>query len=167
MLRRFTWIAGALLAVALLASCGSQGQAAPVNPTAVPPALPSATPTPQPEAAVLGKPFTLKIGQSTTIESEALVIEFSSVLEDSRCPTRVECAWSGLASVSVAVTQADQPRALYTLTTIHSPEPTERVSHAGYEIRLVDLTPQPEYPDKPVDSRDYVVELEVSKLLVP
>ena len=163
-----TWIAGALLALALLTSCGSQGEAVPVDPTpAAPTAVPSATPAQQPSDPVLGKPFTLKIGQSARIASESLVIEFSSVLEDSRCPTKVNCAWIGRANVSVAVSQADQQRTFYSLITIHSPEKTDRVSHAGYEIRLVGLTPLSEYPDKPVDSRDYVVELEVAKLPTP
>jgi hypothetical protein len=163
-----TWLAGALLAGALVTSCGSQGEAAPVDPTpAAPTAVPSATPAPQPDNPVLGKPFTLKIGQSARIASESLAIEFSSVLEDSRCPTKVDCAWSGRANVSVAVSQADQPRAFYSLITIHGPEKTDRVSHAGYEIRLVGLTPRSEYPDKPVDSGDYVVELEVAKQPMP
>ncbi len=89
------------------------------------------------------------------------------MLEDSRCPTKVNCAWSGRASVSVTVSQGNQPRVTNTLMTIHSPEKTDRPTYGGYEILLVGLTPRREYPDQMVDPRDYIVELQVAKLPAP
>jgi hypothetical protein len=129
--------------------------------------VPTATSSQQPSSAVLGKPFAVKIGQSARIESESLTIEFDSVLEDSRCPTRVNCVWSGRASVSVAVRKAGQPGTSFTLATISGPEKTDRATYAGYEIQLVGLTPQREQPDQEVDSRQYIVELQVVKLPAP
>src|SRR5262245_20372126 len=93
---RPSWLISALLMAVLLIGCGSQVENVPSEPTAVL----ASTPTQQPDSAVLGQPFILKIGQSTRIESEGLDITVGSVLEDSRCPTKVECAWIGRASIS-------------------------------------------------------------------
>jgi hypothetical protein len=55
--------------------------------------------------ASLGKEFTLAIGQSATISSENLKIEFLDVTADSRCPKDVECVWAGEVSCSLQITQ--------------------------------------------------------------
>lgn len=49
------------------------------------------------EAAILGKEFSLLIGESVAIKGENLEITFLKVLEDSRCPKGVQCVWQGRA----------------------------------------------------------------------
>ena len=54
----------------------------------------------------LGQQFPLSGGQEATIAGENLRVRFTDVLEDSRCPTEVECFWTGQARIAVAVEPA-------------------------------------------------------------
>ena len=54
----------------------------------------------------LGQEFSLRGGQEATISGENLRLRFTDVLEDSRCPTEVECFWTGQARIAVAVEPA-------------------------------------------------------------
>ena len=59
--------------------------------------------TPEVIEAKLGKEFTLSIGQEANFSGESLRIGFEDVIEDSRCPLNVSCAWEGRASILVQV----------------------------------------------------------------
>ena len=50
----------------------------------------------------LDQEFTLSGGQEAVISGENLRLRFTDVLEDSRCPTRVECFWTGQARIAIA-----------------------------------------------------------------
>ena len=50
----------------------------------------------------LNEPFSLKGGQQGLIASEQLRLRFADVLEDSRCPTQVECFWTGQARIAIS-----------------------------------------------------------------
>ena len=43
----------------------------------------------------LDQEFTLSGGQEAAITGENLRLRFTDVVEDSRCPMRVECFWTG------------------------------------------------------------------------
>jgi hypothetical protein len=51
----------------------------------------------------LNDAFTLSGVQDGLIPSERLRIRFADVMEDSRCPTQVECFWTGQARIAVSV----------------------------------------------------------------
>ena len=51
----------------------------------------------------LNEAFTLGGGQDALIPGENLRLRFTDVLEDSRCPTQVECFWTGQARITIAV----------------------------------------------------------------
>jgi hypothetical protein len=55
--------------------------------------------------AHLGEPFQLRINQTAIIMPDNMSIRFSDVLEDSRCPTSVVCAWAGQVTISLNVTE--------------------------------------------------------------
>jgi hypothetical protein len=57
--------------------------------------------------ALVDKEFSLGIGQSASIDGEKLVIKFKAVLEDSRCPINVVCAWVGNGKVEFEVIDID------------------------------------------------------------
>jgi hypothetical protein len=46
-------------------------------------------------SAVIGKEFTLSVGQTASIKGENLDVAFVAVTEDSRCPTGAQCIWQG------------------------------------------------------------------------
>ena len=52
--------------------------------------------------ARFNEPFALKLGQSVGFEDSSMRLTFESVQQDSRCPTRVLCATSGMAVLGVA-----------------------------------------------------------------
>ena len=52
----------------------------------------------------LNEAFALGGGQQASITGEDLSLRFTDVLEDSRCPTRVDCVWlTGQARIAVLV----------------------------------------------------------------
>lgn len=51
----------------------------------------------------LNEAFTLSGGQEGLIASEGLRLRFAEVVEDSRCPTQVNCFWTGQARIALDV----------------------------------------------------------------
>ena len=81
------------------------------------PTLP-AKPTPsivnQPANATGTVTVTLAPGQNIFVKEHRLNLTFDKVLNDSRCPTGVQCIWAGNATVAVtAMTTASRPQTLY------------------------------------------------------
>ena len=66
----------------------------------------SSGPTGPSEDVPLGRAFTLRPGESVTIESTDLIVSFEKVTEDSRCPADVTCVWAGDAVVVLRVGEA-------------------------------------------------------------
>jgi hypothetical protein len=116
-----------------------------------------------PTPAELGRPFWLRIGQAVAVTGTDLRLEFRGVAEDSRCPTMVNCVWIGRASVMLNVRVGSRQEANQTLMTPHSPQPTDRATFAGYELRLAGVTPRADFPDRPIRPEDYVAQLVVSR----
>jgi hypothetical protein len=74
-----------------------------------------------------------------------LRLRFTEVLEDSRCPTRVDCVWTGQARIAVLVQPAGRDPEAVEFTT--SPAPSQNkdtVAVHGYTIWLKSLDPYPE-----------------------
>ncbi|MCI5165853.1 MAG: hypothetical protein D3903_07100 [Candidatus Electrothrix sp. GM3_4] len=71
--------------------------------------------------------------------SNELTIRFTSVLEDSRCPTGVQCAWVGNAEIMLELSGGD-------LATVHlntGPQFPRTEVYNGYIITLQELKPYP------------------------
>jgi hypothetical protein len=117
-----------------------------------------------PVAFDLGQPFALAGGQEASINGEGLHVRFTDVLEDSRCPERVECFWTGQARVAVLV-QADgrEPKTLEFNT---NPAPGHTISTGraqGYTVSLTSLDPYPQTPDDATSLEDYRATISVTK----
>jgi hypothetical protein len=108
--------------------------------------------------ASLGKEFTLAIGQSATISSENLKIEFLDVTADSRCPKDVECFWAG------------EVTCLLDITTNGSAEQVELTQPGGSDAGQIvgdyayKFTVEP-YPvsTRQIEKKDYRLKMTVSK----
>lgn len=95
-----------------------------------------------------------------TVTVDRLLLTFTDVPQDSRCPTRVVCVWAGDATVSAGVTltctratpACGVPEELLTLHTNLEPHAG---TYAGMEIRLLALTPAPE-ESGPIRKESYV-----------
>lgn len=112
----------------------------------------------------LNQPFALGGGQEAVIPSEKLRLRFTDVLEDSRCPTRVQCFWTGQARIAFEV-QPDGA-APTTVEVNTNPAPGQTVTSATigtYRIELQSLDPYPQTPDDPIAFEDYRATLVVRK----
>ena len=104
----------------------------------------------------LNESFALGGGQEALIPSEKLRLRFADVLEDSRCPTRVQCFWTGQARIAIEV-QSDGS-APTTLQFNTNPAPGQAVKSqtvGAYRIELQSLDPYPQTPDDPIAIEDY------------
>lgn len=141
-----------LLAV-FITACAPADEVQPAQP--VEPAR--STPTSPAVEAQPGQSFTLMEGETVRVEEDQLVIGVIEVIEDSRCPTGVECFWEGNAKVLVSV--GDQE---FTLTIGKLLEGDQNVVALGdgLSLRLLRLDP---YPEAGGGSKDYQVTLIVER----
>ena len=140
------WLVVALLAVALMAcQVSRKAEADPVEYT-------------------LGQEVSLRGGQEATISGENLRLRFTDVLEEERCPTEVECFWTGQARIAVAVERAG--RAATRVDFNANPAPGKNVQAVDlddYSIALKSLDPYPRTPDDGITFEDYTATLVVQR----
>lgn len=103
----------------------------------------------------LGQEFTLGGGQEA-VGDNGLRLQFTDVLEDSRCPTEVECFWSGQARIAVLV----QPPESSPTTTEFNTNPApgrnrQSVDVGGYRVELTALQPHPRTLRQTIPFGDY------------
>ncbi|NTW38539.1 MAG: hypothetical protein HGA44_01420 [Cellulomonadaceae bacterium] len=102
----------------------------------------------------------------------SLEIKFLRVLEDSRCPTNVTCAWSGQAIIEVAVSKNGQFFGNYKLNTIEAYRNAQVKTFDDYSLVLSNVTPGRIYTNfgtpnskiSDIKPEDYVVTLLLKKL---
>jgi len=95
------------------------------------------------------------------LPDEDLLVTFLDVLEDSRCPTQVECAWSGQAIILIQVQLGDLTPVNYELND-NPPLKEDTASYEKYNIKFVKLDPYPEQPGVPIPPASYVATLLVT-----
>lgn len=108
----------------------------------------------------LNEMFALGGGQQASIRGENLGLRFTDVLEDSRCPTAVDCVWMGQARIAVEV----QPRGTEPTTTeftVNAGQATPTANVGRYTIELQALDPYPQTPE-PIAFEEYRVALLVT-----
>lgn len=99
--------------------------------------------TPEPVPIQLNQPFTLSINQPAQSSEKGLSLTFQKVLEDSRCPSKVQCVWSGQARISINVSQTGQAPAALEMNT-NPPLKQDVVTYGDFQIQLLALDPYPE-----------------------
>jgi hypothetical protein len=100
----------------------------------------------------------LKPGEQILVDS-MFSIEFDGVKEDSRCPIDAICVWQGNAAVALALTAGDGPTLPFTLNTGIEPD---TAVHAGYFVRLLEVSPAPVSTSR-IDRRRYRVKLYIER----
>ena len=112
----------------------------------------------------LNEAFTLAGGQDGLIPSEKLRLRFAEVLEDSRCPTQVECFWTGQARIAISMHPDGSGSTNVEFNTNPAPGQTAKIAELGqYRIELQSLDPYPRTPDDPIAFEDYRATLVVRK----
>ena len=105
-----------------------------------------------PDAAV-GKPFTLKVGQSTTLPDGGWM-RFNRLVSDSRCPIDAVCITAGDAVISLVFERG------HLTNELHTDPSRSQMSYGNYVIKLTDLHPYPR-ASNPAKPEDYVATLVV------
>ncbi|WP_267309561.1 hypothetical protein [Mycobacterium barrassiae] len=101
-----------------------------------------------PIEAGLDQEFVLHGGQAATVRGTDLRLRFTDVLEDSRCPTQVECFWTGQARIAVVAEQAQGPSTTVEFNTNPAPGQNKQTVQVGdYIVELKSLDPYPQTPD--------------------
>jgi hypothetical protein len=127
----------ALLPAILLAACGSDGSG--------PDPMPATAPTAQEHV----------VGFGETIRVSGLSLEFTTLAEESRCPTSVTCVWEGNARVLISATRGS---ATAVLELNSNPRFAVRAVFEGYAIELRSVDPYP-VAVAPPRAEDYTVTL--------
>lgn len=102
---------------------------------------------PDTATAQLGHEFVLAGGQDAMVDGAGLRLKFDRVLDDSRCPKRVSCVWTGAARIAVVVTPDGQQPTTLEFDTNPAPGQTHLTDTVGgYTVELRSLDPYPETP---------------------
>ncbi len=107
---------------------------------------------------MLNDPFSIFYGKLYNSSEYNISIVLDSVLQDSRCPTGVECIWAGNAAVRFIFTEGNNS-AKFILNTTLSPKDT---TIAGFKIELISLKPYPVYLHE-IKQQDYIAEIKISR----
>lgn len=110
----------------------------------------------------LDRDFTLGGGQEASVDG--LRVRFADVLEDSRCPARVACFWSGQARLTVVAQPEGDPPTTVVFNT--NPAPGQGVSSGTvgeYTVTMRALEPYPQTPEDATPFEDYRLTLSVTK----
>ena len=105
--------------------------------------------------------FTIKAGQQVVIKGEKLSVQFSSVQNESRCPTGVQCVWEGNAAISIEVSKKRKKAEQAILNTNTAIQPNE-FAYKKYRIKLLRLNPYPRIDEK-IEAKDYEAVMIVTK----
>ncbi|MGH7571343.1 MAG: hypothetical protein ACREMK_05815 [Gemmatimonadota bacterium] len=109
-----------------------------------------------------GAAFEIRVGETVLVAGTHVLIFFDRVLEDSRCPTGVECPWEGNAGArfELSLDNAELAPQPVVLNTTLAPREAGRFD---LRFRITTLRPYPDYSGPPIDPADYVAELEISR----
>jgi hypothetical protein len=113
----------------------------------------------------LNEAFSLKVNQTAFIESERMLLNFTNVTADSRCPTDVQCVWAGIGAVSVRIKkdEGNTSSHLHTIVTTENRFMNFTDSNGiMYELELIDLKPYP-ISTKEIQMDEYFATLKVKK----
>lgn len=83
--------------------------------------------------------LSVKFGKQKMTKRGHISVKFIEMIEDSRCPTGVNCIWAGVARIKIRVTK-NRKTADFELNTNQQDKPA---LFEGYSITLKGLTPHP------------------------
>ena len=140
----------------------------PPSPTATTTPVPNPATIPPPEvdgmiAIQLGQPFTISIDQPAQLSEKGLSLTFQKILEDSRCPSHVQCVWSGQARISIRISQTDQAPATLEMDTNPSLK-QDVVTYEDFQIHLLALKPYPEDVGQHIPAEAYEAAFVITEL---
>ena len=101
----------------------------------------------------------VQINKEKRFTKSKLSVRFVELLDDSRCPTDVNCVWAGNAKIKIRVSAHGRSHEL----TLDTNGPNQAATAEGYSLKLVALTPAPKSNIR-INRNGYVATLEAVKL---
>jgi hypothetical protein len=83
--------------------------------------------------------ISLYIGESVIIKNHGIKLKFVDVLEDSRCPSDVECLWEGTVSLLINIQYNGEDLGNFVLNSSNF----HKASFMGYYVKFKELKPYP------------------------
>lgn len=109
----------------------------------------------------LNNDFNIKYGQSVYIPGENLLINFSKIVEDSRCPIGIRCFWQGTAKIELVIRHGNEKR----IDTVQTYLPQSIIPIGGinnsYLFWVKNVQPYPIWKQT-IKKEDYILTLNVS-----
>ena len=103
--------------------------------------------------------ISIPLGEEATLHGTT--VRFDKVVEDSRCPTSVDCVWAGQAIVRLTVSKEQGGSFVKEVTikadTAGREEALLLAAAKGYKVYALALKPYPENPGEPLDYSVVVV----------
>ena len=87
----------------------------------------------------IGTNVSLHIGESVVIKDHGIKLKFVDVLDDSRCPSDVECVWEGTVSLMINIRYNQQDLGDFILNSSN----LHKASFKGYYAKFKTLEPYP------------------------
>ncbi|HEY8110284.1 MAG TPA: hypothetical protein VIG05_05420 [Candidatus Nitrosotenuis sp.] len=106
----------------------------------------------------ISEPFTLKFNQGAMITFDNILVRFSNVTSDSRCPSDVTCIWQGEISVQVDVKKGNA-----NFESIILGENNEIPIFGKYVIQLLKVEPYPQSTHM-IQPDEYIATLVITKI---
>ena len=106
----------------------------------------------------IGEGFSLAVGESAEIDGEDFLIRFNRVVQDSRCPSDVQCIWAGNGQIELVARSGGRS----TSFTLNTGDGAREFAVNSYRIRLAALTPEP-VSTQPIPAASYRASLIVTK----
>ncbi|MEZ4900152.1 MAG: hypothetical protein R2806_25160 [Saprospiraceae bacterium] len=103
-----------------------------------------------------------KIGETKRLADQDADLTLFKI-DDSRCPTQVECVWAGVATAYFLYEKNGQDTIKLSTTDYEAVQTKTQVEHNGYRYRMIEVTPYPETPES-IKPEDYRVRIEITKL---
>jgi len=107
------------------------------------------------------QPFNAPYGQVVPLSSD-LRVTFAELLEESRCPSSVQCPWEGNARIRLEVSRGSQTASVILNTHGSTGYPREAEA-LGYRFSLEELVPYPAIPGQP-NPAQYIARLTISRV---
>ncbi len=111
----------------------------------------------------LNDPFLLCWGTTASQTGQNFQVKFDNLVEESRCPTDVDCIQAGRASVALVLTYEGVSKTdTLTIGDFFGTTHTDSTLFEGYKIRLLEVQPVPVSTAQPAEA-DYKVKLLITK----
>ncbi len=141
-----------LLPTPLLAACGSGG---------APPSTGRIASGERPAVLAPGAAAELAPGERIAVARTDAVLRFVRVVEDSRCPTGVDCFWAGRAVVELGIRRGDAPELLVELDLSQVERARHTLAGSALVIAATALEPYPQ-ADRAIRPEERRLRLEVA-----